>query len=206
MTSYLMLGFVYAFAAAVQPGPLQAYLISQTLTNGWRRTVFASFAPLISDGPIILLVLFILSNFSGGLILVLQCAGGVFLLYLAYGAFKTWQNYDPKKEVVIQSTQQTVFKATLVNLLNPNPYLGWSLVMGPLLLKGWREAPLNGIVLLVSFYFTMIFFTACIVLLFSAAKNFGQKVNKILIGISVIALTCFGFYQLWLGFFLHLWK
>ena len=199
MINYLILGSVYAFAAAVQPGPLQAYLISQTLTNGWRRTVFASFAPLLSDGPIIILVLFILSHFSGGFIQVLQSIGGIFLLYLAYGAFKTWRNYNPNKEVVIQSTQQTIFKATFVNLLNPNPYLGWSLVMGPLLLKSWHESPMNGIILLVSFYFTMIFFTACIVLLFAAAKNLGQKVNKILIGISVIALASFGIYQLWLG-------
>ena len=199
MTSYLILGCVYAFAAAVQPGPLQAYLISQTLTNGWRRTVFASFAPLISDGPIIILVIFILSHVSGEFIQILQGIGGMFLLYLAYSAFKTWKNYNPDKEVGLQSTQQTVFKATLVNLLNPNPYLGWSLVMGPLLLKSWREAPINGIILLVSFYCTMIFFTACIVMLFSAAKNLGQKASRILIGISVIALACFGFYQLWLG-------
>jgi len=199
MTSYLILGCVYAFAAAVQPGPLQAYLISQTLTNGWRRTVFASFAPLISDGPIIILVIFILSHVSGEFIQILQGIGGMFLLYLAYSAFKTWKNYNPDKEVGLQSTQQTVFKATLVNLLNPNPYLGWSLVMGPLLLKSWREAPINGIILLVSFYCTMILFTACIVMLFSAAKNLGQKASRILIGISVIALACFGFYQLWLG-------
>jgi threonine/homoserine/homoserine lactone efflux protein len=206
MISYLILGIIYAFAAAVQPGPLQAYLISQTLTNGWRRTVFASFAPLLSDGPIIILVLFILSHFSIGFIQVLQIIGGVFLLYLAYVAFKTWRNYNPGEEVVIQSTQQTLFKATFVNLLNPNPYLGWSLVMGPLLLKSWNESPLNGIVLLVSFYFTMIFFTACIVLLFAAAKNIGQKVNKILIGISVIALASFGIYQLWLGIISHFYN
>jgi threonine/homoserine/homoserine lactone efflux protein len=205
MTSYLIMGCVYAFAAAVQPGPLQAYLISQSLTNGWRRTIFASFAPLISDGPIIILVLFILSHFSGGFIQVLQSLGGVFLLYLAYGAFKTWKNYDPNKEVEFQSAQQTIFKATLVNLLNPNPYLGWSLVMGPLLLKSWREAPVNGIVLLISFYFTMIFFTACIIMLFSAAKKLGQKVSKILTGISVIALACFGLYQLWHGILSKLW-
>jgi threonine/homoserine/homoserine lactone efflux protein len=204
MTSYFILGFVYAFAAAVQPGPLQAYLISQSLTNGWKRTVLASFAPIISDGPIIILVLFILSNFSEGMIHVMQCAGGMFLLYLAFGAFKSWQNYDAQKDVQNQSSKQTMMKAVFVNLLNPNPYLGWSLVMGPLLLKGWNENPLYGIALITSFYFTIIFFTAGIVLLFSAAKGLGQKINRMLIGISVIALTCFGFYQLWLGFFSYL--
>ncbi len=76
--------------------------------------------------------------------------------------------------------------------------------MGPLLLKGWNKNPLNGIALVTSFYITIILFTAGIVLLFSAAKGLGQKINRMLIGISVIALTCFGIYQLWLGFFSHL--
>ena len=42
MPTYLILGMTYAFAAAVQPGPLQTYLISQTLSHGWRRTLPAA--------------------------------------------------------------------------------------------------------------------------------------------------------------------
>jgi threonine/homoserine/homoserine lactone efflux protein len=201
MISYFILGIVYAFAAAVQPGPLQAYLISQSLAHGWRRTILAAFAPLISDGPIIILILFILSYLPKWLILVLQCSGGIFLLYLAFGAWKTWRNYDIKKESVAQSNQQTLLKATLVNFLNPNPYLGWSLVMGPLLLKGWRETPGNGIALLVGFYSTIIVSSMGIILLFATTRNFAPRISRVLVGISVIALACFGFYQLWLGTF-----
>ena len=58
MLKYLILGISFAFAAAVQPGPLQTYIISQTLKNGWRSTLPASFAPLLSDGPILILVVF----------------------------------------------------------------------------------------------------------------------------------------------------
>lgn len=87
----------------------------------------------------------------------------------------------------------------MINLLNPNPYLSWTLVLGPLLLKGWREAPSNAVALLVSFYGMMILAMVVIVALFSAAGNLGPKVNRSLIGVSAIALTCFGIYQLWLG-------
>jgi threonine/homoserine/homoserine lactone efflux protein len=51
MLGYLTIGVTYAFAAAVQPGPFQAYLISLTLVNGWRRTLPAVLAPLLSDFP-----------------------------------------------------------------------------------------------------------------------------------------------------------
>jgi len=199
MIVYLILGITYAFAAAVQPGPFQAYLISQTLANGWRRTIPAAFAPLLSDGPIIVLVLLVLSRMPPWLVQVLQGAGGVFLLYLSVGAFKTWRDFGAKRAVQVQAIQQTVLKAALVNLLNPSPYLGWSLVMGPLLLKGWRETPIDGIALLVGFYITLILVTLGIMLLFAAAGNLGSRVTRVLVGISAIALTCFGLYELWLA-------
>jgi threonine/homoserine/homoserine lactone efflux protein len=205
MPGYLILGMTYAFAAAVQPGPLQTYLISQTLSNGWRRTIPAAFAPLLSDGPIIVLVLLVLSNMPGWLVQSLQCAGGVFLLYLAFSAYKTWRDFDIKKAVQAQSSRNTILKATMVNLLNPAPYIGWSLVMGPLLVKGWRASPANGIALMAGFYTTLILVTLGIMLLFATARNLGPRVSRVLIGVSTIALTCFGLYELWLGTGAHWW-
>jgi len=205
MVGYLILGITYAFAAAVQPGPFQTYLISQTLLNGWKSTIPAAFAPLLSDGPIILFVLLILSRMPVWLVQALQYAGGIFLLYLALEAFKTWRNYQVENAFQNRTGQQTVIKGALVNFLNPNPWLAWSLVMGPLLLKGWRETPINGISLLAGFYITMILVTLMIMLLFSAARNLGPRVSRVLVGISAIAMAGFGFYELWIGLkvFLH---
>jgi threonine/homoserine/homoserine lactone efflux protein len=199
MLSYLILGFTFGFAAAAQPGPLQTYIISQTFTNGWRRTLPASFSPLISDAPIIILVLFLLSQVPAWLIQFLHIAGALFLFYLVYDTYKTWKNYDTQKRTEPRTNQQTLFKAALVNFLNPNPYLGWSLVMGPLFLKGYNEAPMNGIALIISFYATLIIGIAGIIFLFASAKNFGPKAVKIMLGISVVALAGFAVYQLWLG-------
>lgn len=206
MSGYLIMGIIYAFAAAVQPGPLQAYLIAQTLSNGWRRTIYSSFAPLFSDAPIIVLMLFVLNNVPIIMIHILQCAGGIFILYLAFNAFKTWKNYDAKKVMEVQSSSQTFWKAVLVNLLNPNPYIGWSLVMGPILLGAWRSSPLNGIILLLTFYSTLIICTAIIIILFAYAKSIGPKISKMMVGISAVALAGFGIYQLYLGAFRLLFK
>ena len=205
MMYYLLLGMTYAFAAAVQPGPFQSYLISQTLSKGWRRTLPAAFAPLISDGPIIVLVVILLSRIPGWFINVLQCAGGVFLLYLAVDALKAWRNYNMETVIHSSSSRQSVMQAAVVNFLNPGPYLGWSLVMGPLLLKGWRETPVNGIALLAGFYISMIVSLMGIILLFAFAKTLGPRVTRALIGVSTIALAYFGIYQLWFGmkYFLH---
>ena len=138
MWLYIVQGIGYGFAAAVQPGPFQTYLISQTLTKGWKRTLPAALAPLVSDGPIIAFCLLVLSQVPAWLQRFLYIAGGLFVLYLAHSAYKSWKNFDPNLASAETGTQQSVLKAALINMLNPNPYIFWSLVTGPILLAGWR--------------------------------------------------------------------
>jgi hypothetical protein len=89
-----------------------------------------------------------------------------------------------------------------MNLFSPGPYIFWSLVTGPILLRGWRETPNYGIGFLSGFYVTIVSSIAAIILVFGAARELGPKVNRALIGVSAIALFCFGLYQLWQGFIL----
>ncbi len=199
MFAYLIQGIGYGFAASVQPGPLQTFTITQTLKNGWRRTLPVALAPLISDGPILVLVLFVLSQVPGWFLKFLYIAGGMFILYLAWGAWKAWRGFDAAAPATAHSSQQGVLKATLTNLLNPGPYIYWSLVTGPILVAGWRQAPLNGIGFLLGFYCTMVAGLAATILLFGIARQLGPTVNRAVLGLSVIALAGFGVYQLWRG-------
>jgi threonine/homoserine/homoserine lactone efflux protein len=198
LLTYLIFGVTYALAAAVQPGPLQTYIISETLSKGWRKTLPASFAPLISDGPIIILTLFILTRIPSWFLEVLHLAGAAFLFYLAYGSYKSWKNLMGKKDSNGKKDHQTLWKAALVNFLNPNPYLGWSLVMGPLFLKGYNESQIYGVILLISFYATIVAGIAGTIIVFAYARSLGTRIIRILLGLSSIGLACFGFYQLWL--------
>ena len=59
MNIYLLQGLALGFAAMAQPGPFMAYLVTQTITHGFRKTWIIAFAPLISDGPIIALALLV---------------------------------------------------------------------------------------------------------------------------------------------------
>ncbi len=199
MISYLIFGITYAFAAAVQPGPLLTYIISQTLKKGWRSTLPTAFAPLISDIPILIVVLYLLSTMPESFIILLRIGGGLFLFYLGFMAFKSWKVFDVSHAIPTESAKQTLFNAVFVNLLNPAPYLGWSLIMGPLFLDGWNVAPINGMALIFGFYFTMILTLAGIIILFGFAQKLGSKVSRTLVGLSSIVLFGFGIYQLWVG-------
>lgn len=199
MLAYLIQGIGYGFAAAAQPGPFQTYLISQTLSKGWRLTLPAALAPLISDGPIIVVALVVLSQVPVWFQRFLYIAGGLFILYLAYSAFVAWRNYDKSGVVTDSSGRQSVVKAAMMVALSPGPYIYWSLVTGPILLTGWREAPANGLGFLVSFYATIVLSLGGIIVMFGTARQLGPKVNRALLGVSAITLVCFGLYQLWLG-------
>ena len=129
----------------------------------------------------------------------LHLGGAFFLIYLSWRTFSTWRHVSAPTELDTQSRQQTLFNAAFVNILNPGPYIGWSLIMGPLFLKGWRETPINGISLILSFYLTMIVCLVGIIILFAFARHLGPRVNRVSLGLSAIALACFGIYQLLLG-------
>ncbi len=199
MLAYLISGVAYGFAAGATPGPLSMFIISQAISNGWRRTLPAAFSPLITDGPIAILVLAALSRAPSNMILGLRLAGGLFILHLAYGSWKSWRNFDMSNETRASSGTQSLLKAAAVNWLNPNVYIGWSIIFGPIVLSGWRESPMNGLAVIFGFYATIIAVMTGIILLFSAAGTLGPAIRRILIGVSAVILAVLGLYQLWLG-------
>lgn len=200
MNEYILFGATFAFAAAVQPGPLFAFLVSQVLRLGWRHTLPAAVSPLISDIPIVIVVLLALSRLPSWFARVLQIAGGLLLLYLAFRAYRRWRSGGAVEGgATKESVSRGVLQAALVNILNPGPYLGWGLILGPLALKGWRESPANAVALVVAFYSTMIACLAGIIVLFGVARNLGPKIVRVLVGVSVVGLAAIGLYQLWSG-------
>jgi threonine/homoserine/homoserine lactone efflux protein len=198
MLAYLIQGIAYGFAAAVTPGPLSMYLISQAAAKGWRRALPIVFSPLLSDGPIAFLILGVLSRVPSKMVLYLRLLGGFFILYLAYGAWKSWR-VNSGRPLTAASSSYNIFKAALINWLNPNPYIGWSLIMGPILLNGWRENPARAVNFLLGFYVIMLATMIGIVFLFAGAGALGPRVRHNLIGLSAVALACFGLYQIWMG-------
>jgi threonine/homoserine/homoserine lactone efflux protein len=194
-----ILGATFGFAAAVQPGPFQTYLVSETVSRGWRRTLPAAFAPLCSDVPVVVITMLVLSRVPAELLRFLHFGGAIFLLHLSLHAFRTWRSYDPAQPPTAATGRSTFLRAVFVNFLNPNPWLGWSLVLGPLFLAGSAESPLRGVGLVVGFYGTMVCCLLGLVALLAYARRLGAWFSRATLGLSGVALACFGLYQLWLG-------
>jgi threonine/homoserine/homoserine lactone efflux protein len=199
MITYIIQGVSYGFAAAVQPGPMQTFIILQALKNGWKRSMVYALVPLLSDLPIIALVVTVLALLPAGWVIVLRVAGGAFLIYLAVGALRTALHPMAEAEAADGSPQRGLLSAVVINLLNPNPYLFWSLVTGPILLTGWKESPWYAIAMLAVFYSVMVAVNAVIIRVVSIAHGFSPRLRQGLMIASAIGLGIFGAYQLWMG-------
>ncbi len=194
MLLYLLQGFSLGLPAAFMPGPLQAYLFSQTMKNGWRRTLPAALAPLLSDVPVIALTLLVTAQLPPAALRLVQIASGLFLFYLAWGAFQTWRTYRPQA-IAPDAGRQSVWQAALTNLLNPNPYLFWGLVGVNILRAAWEQAPASALAFLGGFYALLLGGNALTIFLFGTARDALPRLNRTLIGLSALALAVLGVYQ-----------
>lgn len=195
MLGYFLFGAGFAFTAAVQPGPLQAFLLARTADRGVRATLPAAFAPLISDGPIALAVLLTLKTLPQRASGVLQILGGLLLIYLAYTSFIGWRTEGQTPEDG-KGKPHTLLQAVAINLLNPNPYLGWSLVLGPKIIDAWSRSAAKSAALICGFYGTMVIMLALTIVLFGTARRMGPRGKSALILVSAFLLAVLGIIQL----------
>ncbi len=91
MVYFLTVGTVLGLSAGLAPGPLLTLVISETLQHDIKSGIRIAMAPLITDLPIILLSLFVLSKLSdfNHLLGIISLAGGCFILNMSFKNFRT---------------------------------------------------------------------------------------------------------------------
>ena len=192
---FLIKAATIGFSAGITPGPLQAVFLSYAIKGGWKKALPAAFAPLVSDVPVILIVFLILNNLPATFLRLLQIAGAVFLLYLAWDAFKAFHHYKAVQEAGDTNSMGTLLKATAMNLLGPGPWLFWSLINGPNLIEAWQISPWWGLAYIATFYGVFILSNIALILLFSSMRQLGEQVRRGLLLISAFVLAGFAIYQ-----------
>jgi threonine/homoserine/homoserine lactone efflux protein len=166
---------------------------------GWRQTLPAALAPLLSDGPIILLVLFLLTQTPAQLLQILQICGGIFLIFLAIASLRSLRQVTTVDTSEPRVLSSGLLKAVLTNLLNPNPYIFWGTVAGPILLEAMEQSIIDGIGFLVGFYMLLVGGFLAFISLFASGRRLApQHIPKFLI-FAAIALGAFGVFQLYAG-------
>ena len=186
-------GALLGLSAAAQPGPFQGYLVAQSLRNGVARSLPLALVPLLSDPPVIAAVLVVLNQVPDDLVRWLHLAGGVVVLWLGAGALRA--AFSPPPEAAAALPTRGLVRATLVNLTNPNAWIFWSAVGGPILTAAWRASPANALAFLAGFYLFITAGNAALVLLAGRAAAAGPRLARALGLVSGVALVGFGLWQ-----------
>ena len=192
-------GAALGFSAAASPGPFQAYLLSRAARHGVRGALPLALAPLLSDGPVVAVVLLALSSAPAWLLRGLGIGGGAFLLWLAWGTIRTLRHWQPPSGAPVEDAGGSFLRAALVNAAGPGPWVFWSTVCGPILVEAWRAAPARGLAFLAGFYLLLVGGNAAVVLLFGLAGRTGPRAARALGATSAILLAVMGTAQIWRG-------
>jgi threonine/homoserine/homoserine lactone efflux protein len=146
----LLVGTMFGLSAGFSPGPLMTLVITQTIQHNAREGVLVAAAPIVTDVPIILLSFFILNKVStlGPMLGIIASVGGLYVLYLSYETIKT----APVRVETSSIQPRSLRKGVLVNALNPHPYLFWTTVGVPFILKAHQNDSIAPWLFIFSFY------------------------------------------------------
>jgi threonine/homoserine/homoserine lactone efflux protein len=164
----LLFGIVVGLAAGLSPGPLITLVVSETLKNGKKKGIEIAISPLISESPIILFVLLILSSVGGNFFVlgVISLLGALFLIYLGLSNLRA----DVKESREHLGKDSAVLRGITTNLLNPNTYMFWLTIGGPRILKSAQVDISMAIFFVIGFY-TMLVGSGTVVAVFVAKSK-----------------------------------
>jgi threonine/homoserine/homoserine lactone efflux protein len=149
-TDFLLFGIVFGLVAGLSPGPLITLVVSETLKNGKKEGIEVAISPLISESPIILFALVIVSSAAENSILigVISLLGACFLVYLGLSNLKA----NVKESKDHSGENNALLRGITTNLLNPNTYLFWLTIGGPRILESVQFHTSATILFILGFY------------------------------------------------------
>ena len=132
---------IMGLGEGIKPGPLNTLVITETLQHDWRAGTKVAISPLITDAPIITISAWMWSQATSlsGVEAIMYLAGAAFLTCLGIDGFRsaspTFENLESSQE------EHSLRRGVITNLLNPNPWMFWTLAGAPFMVAAWNQSP-----------------------------------------------------------------
>ena len=162
-------GVTLGIVEGVKPGPLLTTVIKETLTNGFKGGIRAASAPFFTDGPLILFSIFMAGYIADQPLLFggIAVLGAIFLTRMGMECFNP---VIPDIDATDIDLTQSLKKGILTNLLNPNAYIFWLLIGGPLMATAADSEPIAPFAYAISFLVSIVLVKISIAYFFSKAQ------------------------------------
>ena len=192
--SLAIAGATLGIVEGIKPGPLLTMVIREPLSGGIRAGLGPAAAPIITDGPLVIISLFaaawIATNPSA--LLVITLAGAIFLAQMGYECFGL---EPPNMDEDAPPPTGSFLRGVITNLLNPNVYVFWFLIGGPLMASAADEEILAPIAYAITFLVTIMLTKAAIAYaIHRASGNISAIVYRRLLTICGLVMIGFAFY------------
>ncbi|MEW6601731.1 MAG: LysE family translocator [Nitrospirota bacterium] len=170
---FLITGTIFGLAAGISPGPLLTLVIAETIRHGRRAGILVALAPLLTDVPIVVVSILILSNLSHSNIILgaISLLGALFVGYLAYESITVKGIASNEDKIQPQSLR----KGVIANFLNPHPYLFWIAVGAPTVFKAYRADFFSAALFIIGFYLSLVGSKILVAVMVHKSKDFPKS-------------------------------
>ena len=170
MIQFLTIGTILGVSAGFAPGPLLTLVIAETLQHDIKAGLKVAIAPILTDIPIIILTVLLLSKLSHfhTILGMISLLGGCFILFVGSTNLRT-----RGIEVQVKQVQpNSITKGVLANVLSPHPYLFWLSVGAPIMTKAMSYNLLAPASFITGFYVFLIGSKIMLAILVGKSKSF----------------------------------
>ncbi len=198
MLTALVSGVLLGLSAGLTPGPMLALVLAQSLRHGSREGCKVALTPLITDPPIIAIVMVIAAKLAQvrALVGTISIAGAAFVLYLAWESFRPAR---PESEAPAERPRSW-FKGVVTNLLNPHPWLFWLTVGTAMLAKAVAQSWLVAVAFLFGFYLLLVGSKVVLALLVGRSRDLmAGRAYRLVMRVLGVMLSVFALLLLWEG-------
>ncbi len=170
MMHFLTIGTILGLSAGFAPGPLLTLVVSETLQHNIKSGIKVALAPIITDFPIIILTLLVLSKLSNfhNILGIISLVGGFVILFMGYGSLRT----KGIKLIIKEVKPKSLLKGVLANSLSPHPYLFWFSVGAPTMTKAMNQNISAPFTFIISFYIFLVGSKITLAILIGKSKSF----------------------------------
>ena len=184
-------GIALGLFEGIRPGPLLTMVIRETLTGGWYAGARAASAPIFTDGPLIIVSIFLSGWIAEqpSILFVISLLGAGFLVWFGIDCFRI---EAPDPDTAQEAVTGSFRRGVITNLLNPNVYVFWFLIGGPLMASAADEEPVAPVAYALSFLVTIIIVKMVIALIFDRTRgSMSPRAYKIALGICGLGMIGF---------------
>ena len=184
-------GIALGLIEGIRPGALLPMVLRETLTGGWSAGARAASAPSFTAGPLIV-VSILLSAWVAEqptLLFLISILGAGFLVWFGVDCFRI---EPPDPEVGQAEITGSFRRGVITNLLNPNVYVFWFLIGGPLMASAAVEEPLAPVAYALSFLISIIIVKMTIAFFFDRTRGALSPVAyRVALGICGLGMFAF---------------